>query len=193
VSRPHATYGPAVKAEAVALALTVGPNAAADQLGIPRRSVANWMHAPAAAAIGEATRAGIEDQLWRSFCRAVDVLSGMLGTAEHPPQGLKLGDVARTVETLLRSYQLLTGRATERLEVAELFPGISADDRKTIADFARASEAWGQRLADAGLLEAYQAEHNAANAVIEAKYAELVGEPSPLLLSKYPNLTPEGS
>jgi hypothetical protein len=193
MSRAHASYSADVKAQAIARAYIIGGNEAADELHLPRRTVHNWLHSAAAPAISEVTRARIEDVLWQSFRRAVDVLAGALGTPEHPPQNLKLGDIARTVETLLRSYQLLTGGPTKRLEITtELFPDITPAEREVLVAFGRATEAWGRRLADAGLLEAYQAEHDAVNAVVEVKYAELVGEPSPLLPSMYPNLAPTG-
>jgi hypothetical protein len=109
------TYSAEQKAEAVALAATIGPLRAGDALGIPRRTVASWMHNPAASAIIRAAEASIAERLKAAHADALAaVMEGL-----HDPRS-RLGDRAAALRVFGEQLALAEGRATSRTESANV-------------------------------------------------------------------------
>jgi DNA-binding transcriptional MerR regulator len=104
-------YQPSERADAVALAATVGPKRAAEQLGIPPRTVAYWTHQPAASPIIAAAEASIAERLETAASIALEAVTEGL----RDPKA-RLGDRARALEVLATQANLATGRATMRSE-----------------------------------------------------------------------------
>lgn len=105
------TYTDAEKAEAVGLALTMGPVKAARQLGIPHRNLSNWMRSPDAVVLRLESREQVAAKLWQGVVVGVDqVLAGL-----RDPNA-RLSDKARALEVLAQQHALLTGGVTERTE-----------------------------------------------------------------------------
>lgn len=116
------TYSAEERAEAVALAASIGPLRAGDTLGIPRRTVASWMHTPAAGPIIAAAEANIAERLTEAHRVALEaVLSGL---AEPTA---KLGDRARALEVLGNQAALAEGRATARTESMNLSMNVNVN------------------------------------------------------------------
>ena len=108
-------YTPAERADAVALAAAVGPKRAADQLGIPPRTVAYWTHQPAASPIIAAAAASIAERLEAAASIALEAVTDGL----RDPKA-RLGDRARALEVLATQANLASGRATMRSENTSL-------------------------------------------------------------------------
>jgi transposase-like protein len=108
-------YTPSERADAVALAATVGPKRAAEQLGIPPRTVAYWTHQPAAAPIIAAAEATIASRLEAAASIALEAVTEGL----RDPRA-RLGDRARALEVLATQANLASGRATMRSENVNL-------------------------------------------------------------------------
>ena len=104
-------YQPSERADAVALAATIGPKRAAEQLGIPPRTVAYWTHQPAASPIIAAAEASIAERLEAAASIALESVTEAL----RDPKA-RLGDRARALEVLATQANLATGRATMRSE-----------------------------------------------------------------------------
>jgi hypothetical protein len=99
------------RAEAVGLAMSVGPKKAALQLGIPIRTVSAWRagerHGGDLAPIVAASRQDLARMLWQGVEAGVAaVLEGL-----HDPHQ-RLGDRARALEVVMNAHQLLTGGST---------------------------------------------------------------------------------
>lgn len=109
------TYSAEEKAEAIALAASVGPKVAAATLGLPRTSVQYWMHKPAASPIIAAAEATIAERLKDAHARAL--VSVMEGLAD--PKA-RLGDRAAALRVLGEQLALAEGRATSRTESTNL-------------------------------------------------------------------------
>lgn len=105
------TYSAEQRAEAVALAASIGPLKAGDALGIPRRTVAYWTHQPAAGPIIAAAEATIAQRLTEAHRVALDAV--LLGLAD--PKA-RLGDRAQALRVLGEQLALAEGRATSRSE-----------------------------------------------------------------------------
>jgi len=106
------SYTAEQRAEAVALAASIGPLKAAKQLGLPKSTVALWMHRPAAAPIiAEANRA-IAERLEEAHSEA---LSAVLAGLRDPRS--RLGDRAAALRTLGEQLALAKGRATSNVEL----------------------------------------------------------------------------
>lgn len=101
------TYSAEEKADAIALSASIGPVRAADQLGIPRRTVASWGHTPAAGPIIAAAEAGIAERLASAHDRALAVAMAKLDDPKT-----RLGDVAALIRTTGEQRALAEGRAT---------------------------------------------------------------------------------
>jgi hypothetical protein len=109
------TYLAPEKAEAVALAATIGPLKAGDALGIPRRTVASWMHKPEHSEVIRAAEATIAQRLSEAHRVALDaVLAGLADPHS------KLGDRAAALRVLGEQLALAEGRATSRTESTNL-------------------------------------------------------------------------
>jgi hypothetical protein len=108
---PTRTYTAEERAEAVGLAMSVGPKKAALQLGIPIRTVSAWRagerHGSDVAPIIAASRQDLARMLWQGVEAGVAaVLEGL-----HDPHQ-RLGDRARALEVVMNAHQLLTGGST---------------------------------------------------------------------------------
>jgi hypothetical protein len=149
------------RAEALALSLTIGPLAASKRLGIPPRTVASWRHPShadhpvpaAAAAVLDTARSTPEvvARLWDVLTRAIDTLE----TGLRDPQ-VRLGDVARATDVLLRSHALLSGRPTENVNTnltlmdddeRRLIDGLTPEKRHIYRAFLEANVAAAEALA----------------------------------------------
>ena len=109
------TYLASEKAEAVALAATIGPKMAAKQLGFPVTTVVYWMHKPAASPIIAAAEASIAARLASAHKIALDaVLAGLADPKS------RLGDRAAALRVLGEQLALAEGRATSRTESTNL-------------------------------------------------------------------------
>jgi len=108
-------YSTEERADAVALAATIGPKRAAEQLGIPPRTVAYWTHKPAASPIIAAAEAKIADRLESAASLALDAVVQGLRDGKA-----RLGDRARALEVLATQANLASGRATMRSENVNL-------------------------------------------------------------------------
>lgn len=105
-------YTPTQRAEAVALAAAVGPAKAAEQLGIPRRTVSYWMHQPAQSAVIAAAEQDIADSLRSAHKLALaEVTAGL-----RNPKA-RLGDKAQALRILGDQLALSEGRATENIAI----------------------------------------------------------------------------
>ena len=103
------------RADAVALAASVGPMRAADQLGIPRRTVNYWAHKPEHSQVMRAAEAKIADRLESAASLALDAVVQGLRDGKA-----RLGDRARALEVLATQANLASGRATVRSENTNL-------------------------------------------------------------------------
>jgi len=130
--KANRTYTAEEKAEAVGLALAVGPLKAAEQLGIPPRTVASWMHKPGA--LGPptaATRPEIIAKLQGTLNEAVDAV--LLGLRD--PKS-RLSDRAHALDVLARHHALLTGGPTERTETSDTgAPALSWEESQQLAEW----------------------------------------------------------
>jgi transposase-like protein len=126
--QPSRTYTAEEKAEAVGLALAVGPLKAAETLGIPARTVAAWSSGergiqPRSAA----SQPEIIEKLRTTFDLAIEaVIEGL-----NDPKS-RLSDRAHAMDVLGRHLALLTGGATSRTETSE---GLSFMESHQLADW----------------------------------------------------------
>jgi hypothetical protein len=111
------TYTPEQKAEAVALATTIGPLRAGKRLGIPPRNVARWTHEPAASPIIARVEADIAERLERAHAKALAAVEAGL---DDP--NARLSDKAQSLRVLGDQSQLAHGRATQNIAVAGVGP-----------------------------------------------------------------------
>lgn len=104
------TYTDLERAEAQGLAAAIGPAKAAEKLGIPRRTVASWMHTPAASPIIAAAEQDVADALRAAHAKA---LAAVMEGLSDPKA--RLGDRARALEVLGEQLALAEGRATANI------------------------------------------------------------------------------
>jgi hypothetical protein len=100
-------YTEAERMAGVALAATVGPLRASQELGIPMTTVAYWMHRPSSSPIIAAAEANIADRLEAAASIALEAVTEGL----RDPKA-RLGDRARALEVLATQANLAAGRAT---------------------------------------------------------------------------------
>lgn len=127
--RANRTYTPEQRAEAVALALVVGPNVAADRLGIPRRTVAAWRsgerHRPEVQAVILESRQALAERMREIVSVASEqVLAGL----RDPKQ--RLSDRVRALEVALEAARLL-GAESQDAEA------LSEDEELQLRDYLR--------------------------------------------------------
>lgn len=138
-------YTKAQKAEAVAAATMSSAEAAAESLGIPRRTIGYWQSLPEFAELRQKTRDGVADQFWVGIQVGLEqVVAGLKGDAP-------LRDKATALGILYDKHALLTGGATGRTESRDL-TGTLAD-----ADILDALRAAHEATAGGGAQEAGQA------------------------------------
>lgn len=133
-------YTDAEKAEAVALAMTIGSKPAAAQLGIPRRTVSSWLQKPPVGLQVMATGRDVAESFWR----VVDEGTKAMLARIHDPK-TKAGELATIVKTAVDSHALLTGGVTSRTASVNVnvdgADALSAEDRDQVSD-------WYHSLAD---------------------------------------------
>lgn len=137
-------YSTEERLEAVGLAISIGANRAADQLGIPRRTVSHWLGRADTEPAVIASRQMIADRLWEAVETGVEqVLIGL----QDPTA--RLSDKAKALEVVATQHALLTGGVTSRSvalvedptsdAMGTMFNLMSADERATWA-------AWMERV-----------------------------------------------
>ena len=131
--RANRSYTAAERAEAVALALAIGPLKAAEQLGIPPRTVAAWRsgerQAPEVRAVILSSRHALAERMNEILSVASEqVLAGL----RDPRQ--RLGDRVRALEVALAAARLL-GAETQAADA------LSYDEEQQLADWLRVNSA----------------------------------------------------
>ena len=119
-------YSMEQRAEAVALAASVGSTKASEVLGIPQRTISDWTRMPAASEVIAQAERTIADRLREAHSVALDaVLEGVQDPAA------RLADKARALEVLGQQLALAEGRATSHnLNVnATVLPTMDEDER----------------------------------------------------------------
>ena len=192
-------YTDAERSEALALSLAKGPLAAARELGIPARTLASWRvpsHAergiPKAAARvldAAASNSEVVGRLWETLTRAVDQLD-----AQISKPNARLGDVARSVDSLLKAHELLSGRPTDRTEVSaevvNFTAGMNPDEQVYIAKLLRQALTMSEALS--GLTDAQMTMYQDEQRWLEERYVALARGEVPLVLGPGPvNVTPD--
>lgn len=121
MNRRH--YSQEEMASAVALAASLGPKKAALQLGYPPRTVARWMHRPAASPIIQEAERTIAARLEAAHALALDAALVFL----KEPGGRHRGsDIAALLRVLGEQSALAAGRATSRTESMSLTASVNA-------------------------------------------------------------------
>jgi transposase-like protein len=126
--KPTRIYSPEEKAEAVGLALAVGPLKAAEQLDLPPRTVAKWSSGERGIQLrSAASQPEIIEKLRTTFDLAIEaVIEGL-----NDPKS-RLSDRAHALDVLGRHYALLSGGVTSRTETTE---GLSDRESEQLADW----------------------------------------------------------
>lgn len=106
------TYTAEERAEAVALAASIGPKRAAEQLGYPPRTVAAWMHRPSSVVILADANRAIAERLREAHSEALEVVRAGLRDRKA-----RLADKATALRVLGEQLALAEGRATQNIEV----------------------------------------------------------------------------
>lgn len=107
------SYTPVEQAQAVALATTLGQVKAAEQLAIPRTTLARWMHTPAQSEVIAAAEHDIAATLRVVHAEALAKLRARI----NDPKA-RLGELAQAVRVLGEQSALADGRATSNLAVS---------------------------------------------------------------------------
>ena len=131
----HYTNGE--KAHAVGLALTIGSDAAAEQLGIPRRNLSRWRRSPAPAV--QAAIVASEEAIGSSLETAAAAGAATLVAVQRDPKASNR-DKLLAADIALRNHTLWSGRATARTEsyVVSEERQTETADLETRAEFLRA-------------------------------------------------------
>jgi len=122
---PGSKYSKDQRAEAVALAANIGPLKAAKQLGYPPRTVASWMHKPAATAVIAKVEADIATRL----AEAHELSLGILRARLTDPKA-RLGEIAQAVRVLGEQRLLAEGRATANIGVHASLTDLLTESQK---------------------------------------------------------------
>jgi hypothetical protein len=134
---PWRGYTEAERASAVGLALTVGAKRAAEQTGIPRRTLSSWLHrkSPEVEAAIVRTRDDVAARLWEAVTTGTDaVLAGL-----RDPKA-RIGDKASALRIVVEAHALISRGATSRTETVrseDWFAGMTEDERHEVAVFLR--------------------------------------------------------
>lgn len=111
--------------------MSLGIRPASRKLGIPPRSVANWLRRPSPET--QAVVLASRDQLAADFQGVVQLGVAALRQRITDPKA-RLGDIARAVEVAAEQAALLTGGATRRVENLEA-AGITTQDRENLLEW----------------------------------------------------------
>lgn len=108
------SYTKSEKAKAVGLAVISTTEGAAKQLGIPRRTLGQWIERPEYAALRHKSREAVAEEMWTAIQVGLEeVAKGLKGEAP-------LRDKATALGILWDKHALMTGSATSRTENREL-------------------------------------------------------------------------
>lgn len=134
----HRRYTKAQKVEAVAAASLTSTEAAAEQMGIPRTTIAYWLDQPEFVELRQKTRDEVGERLWSAIQVGIDeVAKGLRSDAP-------LRDKATAVGILYDKHALLTGGATGRTESRELNDLPDSTYVDAITEFKRLTDAGSQ-------------------------------------------------
>lgn len=125
------TYSEAERAEAVALSLTIGADAAATRLGIPRRNISRWRRTPSPAVAGviESSAQDVAAKLWE----VVDAGATEALRRIRDPE-TRAGELAQLLKVAAEQHALLTGDVTARTETRTR-PALSDDEQRQLREF----------------------------------------------------------
>jgi len=124
------------RAEAAGIAVVEGATRAAEDTGIPRKTIEYWLDRPEFAELRLKTRDQVADQMWAAIQIGLrEVAKGLEGEAP-------LRDKSVTLGILYDKHALLTGMATSRSESRDLTGTMS--DAELIAAVAEADEITGE-------------------------------------------------
>jgi hypothetical protein len=102
------------RAQAAGIAVVEGPTVAAEQTGIPRKTIEYWMDKPEFAELRHKSRESVADEMWSGIQIGLrEVVKGLTGEAPLRDKSVALG-------ILYDKHALLTGGATGRMESREL-------------------------------------------------------------------------
>lgn len=119
-------YTKAEKAEAVGLAAATSTEAAAEQLGIPRRTLGYWTTIPEFAELRQKTREDVVDMFWAAIQIGIDqVAIGLLGDEPLRDKSVALG-------ILFDKHALMSGDVTSRTETVSAVEGLDADQKREL-------------------------------------------------------------
>lgn len=107
-------YTQAQKAEAVGLASVTSQKHAAESLGIPRRTLGQWVNDPQWQDLRDASRDQLATQMW------VGIQIGLAEVVKDIQGEAPLRDKATALGILYDKHALLTGAATARTESRDL-------------------------------------------------------------------------
>lgn len=128
-------YPPETRARAVALSVATGSTREASKaLGIPRRTVSDWMQHPDALPVREAALTTASER----FAAIIDAGTTVILERIASPK-VRLGEVVQAVDAAFRAASLLSGRPTSRTEnvegVGKVLESISDDDLARLRDW----------------------------------------------------------
>src|SRR5450631_665465 len=115
-------YSRKTKASAVIAAEMSSVMAAAENLGIPRKTVEYWFDAPEFAELRQKTRKDMSEETAALAHRVLGVITGKLG--EYEPR-----DLNTLYGILVDKSQLLTGEATSRSETRDITDTLDDHER----------------------------------------------------------------
>lgn len=107
-------YTTRTRAKAVGIAVVDGVTAAAEQTGIPRKTIEYWIDKPEFAELRQKSRGEVADQFWAAIQVGLkEVAEGLKGDAPLRDKSVALG-------ILWDKHALMTGDVTGRTESREL-------------------------------------------------------------------------
>lgn len=144
------TYSDAQRAEATALAISLGPSGdkqAARQYGIPARTIRRWVQLVrqgdqrGEAIMTAETREQVAERFWSVVSRGTERMVDALNDPKTPAR-----DIARIVEVGFTSHSLMAGGPTARTEtVQHSDDGQDADSLQWWDQAAGGPLSWGER------------------------------------------------
>lgn len=124
---PRRRYTRKEKVTAVVAAVTSNPAAAAEKLGIPKRTLDHWLEDPAMAQLAMKTREDLAKGSMVLAHRTLAVIQARLEDFEPRDLSVLFG-------ILVDKGQLLAGQATERHETKDITASLDDHERDALAD-----------------------------------------------------------